>query len=66
MRPVQWEPPIELSAAEQGIVKRIRRAKLFIFLREPGREVFDPAFQEELASLDRDRSRGHPRWLRPS
>ena len=51
MRPAQWEPPIELSATEQVIVKRIRRAKLFILLREHRHDVFDRAFQEELASL---------------
>ncbi len=60
MRPVQWEPPIELSATEQVIVKRIRRAKLFIFLREHRHEVFDAAFQEELASLYQDSPRGQP------
>jgi Transposase DDE domain/Transposase domain (DUF772) len=60
MRPVRWEPPIELSATEQVIVKRIRRAKLFIFLREHRHEVFDAAFQEELASLYHDSARGQP------
>ncbi len=60
MRPVQWEPPIELSASEQVIVKRIRRAKLFIFLREHRHEVFDTGFQEELASLYQDSPRGQP------
>jgi hypothetical protein len=60
MRPVQWEPPIELSANEQAIVKRIRRAKLFIFLREHRHEVFDAAFQEELASLYQESARGQP------
>jgi hypothetical protein len=33
MRPPVWQPPIALSRAEQTIVSRIRRAKLFIFLR---------------------------------
>jgi len=33
MRPELWQPPIELSPTEQ-IVKRIKRAKLFTFLRE--------------------------------
>ncbi len=47
MRPVQWEPPIELEASEQAIIKRIRRAKLFIFLREHRHELFDAAFQED-------------------
>ena len=60
MRPVYWEPAIELSASEQVIVKRIRRAKLFIFLREHRHEVFDAAFQEELATLYHDSSRGQP------
>jgi hypothetical protein len=60
MRPIQWEPPIELSVSEQVIVKRIRRAKLFIFLREHRHEVFDAAFQEELANLYRESPRGQP------
>jgi Transposase DDE domain/Transposase domain (DUF772) len=60
MRPDQWEPPIKLSATEQVIVKRIRRAKLFIFLREHRHEVFDAPFQEELASLYQDSPRGRP------
>jgi Transposase DDE domain/Transposase domain (DUF772) len=60
MRPVQWTPPIEVSASEQVIVKRIRRAKLFIFLREHRHEVFDAAFQEELAGLYQDSPRGQP------
>ncbi len=60
MRPVHWEPSIELSASEQVIMKRIRRAKLFIFLREHRHEVFDAAFQEELARLYQDSLRGQP------
>lgn len=60
MRPDPWEPPIELSATEQGIIKRKRRAKLFIVLREHRHEVFDAAFQEELASLYQDSPRGQP------
>ena len=50
MRPPAWSPPVELSPAEQPIVKRIRRAKLFVFLRERRHELFDAAFQEELAA----------------
>jgi hypothetical protein len=33
MRPALWQPPVECSPAEQKIVTRIRRAKLFVFLR---------------------------------
>jgi hypothetical protein len=34
MRPGNWAPPVEPSAAEAAILKRIRRAKLFVFLRQ--------------------------------
>jgi hypothetical protein len=33
MRPPTWAPPVELSASEEVIIKRIKRAKLFAFLR---------------------------------
>ena len=33
MRPPLWTPPVELSASEEVIIKRIKRAKLFTFLR---------------------------------
>jgi len=60
MRPVPWHPPVELSPAERTIVKRVRRAKLFVFLRERRHELFDAAFQEELGRLYEDRRRGQP------
>src|SRR5690349_1157314 len=60
MRPVYWRPPIELSAIEQSIIKRIRRAKLFVFLRQHRHEVFDEAFQQELACLYQESQRGQP------
>lgn len=60
MRPSLWQPPIEPAAAEQVIIKRIRRAKLFVFFREHRHELFDEAFQEELASLYQDSPRGQP------
>lgn len=49
MRPEPWNPPIELSKKEQKIVKLIKRAKLFVFLREIRHLLFDEAFQEELS-----------------
>ncbi len=49
MRPESWNPPIELSKKEQKIVKLIKRAKLFVFLREIRHSLFDEAFQEELS-----------------
>jgi len=60
MRPAHWQPPIEPSATEQAILKRIKRAKLFVFLRQHRHELFNEAFQEELASLYRDSQRGQP------
>ena len=60
MRPVTWIPPIELSQQEEQIVKSIRKAKLFIFLRQHRHELFDEAFQQELASLYRKAERGQP------
>ncbi len=44
MRPVLWNPPIELSDAEQQVANRIRKAKLFIILREIRHELFSEQF----------------------
>src|SRR2546423_15431358 len=60
MRPDYWRPSIELSATEQSIIKRIRRAKLFVFLRQHRHDVFDEAFQQELAGLYQESQRGQP------
>ena len=60
MRPVAWRPPVELSPAEQQIVKRIRRAKLFVMLRQRRHELFSEEFQAELAELYADSAKGQP------
>jgi hypothetical protein len=60
MRPVMWQPPVALSLEEQSIVGRIRRAKLFVFLRERRHELFSEAFQAELGALYPDRPLGQP------
>lgn len=61
MRPQLWQPPVELSPAETAIVRRIHRAKLFVFLREQRHQLFTPDFQEELArTLYADKPKGHP------
>ena len=39
MQPPRWEPPVELSKQEEQIVKRIRKAKLFVFLRQHRHEL---------------------------
>ena len=60
MRPEPWNPPIELSKKEQKIVKLIKRAKLFTFLRSIRHLLFDEAFQEELSKMYAEAEKGHP------
>src|SRR5881398_1421853 len=60
MQPSFWQPSVDPSVAEQAIIKRIRRAKLFVFLRQHRHELFDEAFQEELAQLYEDSPLGQP------
>ena len=60
MRPRPWQPPQEVSPLEASIIRRIRRAKLFVFLRLQRHVIFDAAFQEELAACYPDSAEGHP------
>src|SRR2546429_6126575 len=60
MQPEMWKPPVELSEQEEHIVKRVRKAKLFVFLRQHRHELFNEAFQQELANLYRPAERGQP------
>ena len=60
MRPPLWHPPVELSTAEHALIKRIRRAKLFVFLRQHRHTLFRDPFQEALATLSKDQPQGHP------
>ena len=60
MRPPLWHPPLELSTAEQAIIKRIRRAKLFVFLRQHRHALFADAFQQEFLTLYKDQPQGQP------
>jgi len=58
MRPPLWHPPIELSDHEAWIIKRIKRAKLFTFLRLNRSFIFNDEFQEELATIFKDSTVG--------
>lgn len=60
MQPPLWQPSAELSQQEQQVMKRIRKAKLFVFLRHHRQSLFDEAFQHELAQLYRKAEKGHP------
>ncbi len=48
MRPSGWHPPIEPTPEEQPVLERIKRAKLFVFLRNHRHEIFSEEFQEQL------------------
>ncbi len=60
MQPVHWQPSVELSEQEEHIMRRIRKAKLFVFLRYHRHELLDEAFQQELAGLYQTSKRGQP------
>ena len=60
MRPGAWNPPVEPSPAEQAVIKAVRRARLFVFLREHRHELFDEQFQAELAAAYADSPKGQP------
>src|SRR6267154_2791993 len=60
MRPVLWSPPVEPSPVERTVIRLVRRAKLFVFLREHRHELFDEAFQRELADTYQDSTKGQP------
>jgi Transposase domain (DUF772) len=60
VRPEVWRPPVEPSAAELAVTKAVRRARLFVFLRQHRHELFDEEFQAELAGAYADRPKGQP------
>jgi DDE family transposase/transposase-like protein DUF772 len=60
VRPVVWRPPAEPSPAELAVIKAVRRAKLFVFLRLHRGELFDEEFQAELAQAYVDSPKGQP------
>src|SRR6266568_2709570 len=60
MQPPPWQPPVALSEQEEQIMKKVRKAKLFVFLRQHRHELFNEAFQQELANLYRQAERGQP------
>lgn len=60
MRPRLWRPPIEPTPAESAVMRRVKRAQLFVFLREHRHEIFDEEFQEELGRIYQDSRLGQP------
>ena len=60
VRPGVWQPPVACSRLEREVIKRIKRAKLFVWLREHRHELFDADFQAELAQMYQDKPVGQP------
>lgn len=60
----RWNPPIELTAQENMLLKRLNRVRpLFGYLRRHRHELFDDSFQEKLEAVYRDTGAGeeaHP------
>ena len=53
-----WTPPVATSKEEERILAKCKKSKLFIFLRRHRHELFDEAFQVELAAMYPERLRG--------
>jgi hypothetical protein len=60
MRPPLCHTSIELSPAAHAIITRIRRAKVFVFLRQPRHTLLADPLQQELATLYKDHPQGQP------
>jgi hypothetical protein len=60
VRPVVWRPPTEPPPAELAVIRAVRRARLFVFLRLHRHELFDEPFQAELAEAYVDSRKGQP------
>jgi transposase len=55
-----WHPPVAPSRLEREVIKRIKRAKLFVWLRQHRHELFDEDLQAELAGMYADKPVGQP------
>ena len=72
--PIRWQVPLEFSPEEARVAQTLRRiGKFYVFLRKIRAELFDEAFQAELAAgrgLDerpiRRRDRKRPDRGRPA
>lgn len=60
MRPAIWAPPVEPTPEERVVMRLVKRAKLFVFLREHRHEIFHEGFQEELGAIYHDSVLGRP------
>jgi hypothetical protein len=58
VRPQVWRPPVEPSRLEGAVMARVKRAKLFVWLRQHRHELLDEGFQAELAGMYDDAQAG--------
>ena len=50
--PIRWACPTELTAEEKRVAQALHRiGKFYVFLREIRADLFDEAFQAELATV---------------
>ena len=55
---LSWSPAVETTDAEERILSRCKKAKLFVFLRRHRHELFDEAFERELIAMYPQRTSG--------
>lgn len=55
-----WHPPVELTPTEERLLRRCKKQPIFGFLRAIRHELFDDAFQRELAGMYDPSAKGRP------
>lgn len=55
-----WHPPVELTPTEERLLRRSKKQPIFGFLRAIRHELFDEAFQRELAGMYDRSAKGRP------
>lgn len=55
---LSWSPAVDTTDAEERILSRCKKAKLFVFLRRHRHELFDEAFERELIAMYPSRTSG--------
>ena len=55
---LSWSPAVDTTDAEERILSRCKKAKLFVFLRRHRHELFDEGFERELIAMYPTRTSG--------
>jgi len=59
--PLLWSPPVKTSRAEDVVLKRCKKRKIFVFLRLHRHEIFDDELQSKLGAAYGKRRGGEER-----